>query len=153
MFSILAHAKAQSAKFAQAPGFKDGTPYLEGPGTSRSDSILLRGSVGERMVDAENNARVPRGMPNNLLINYALSGMDRERETAEDVRRRQANIDGHKYARDAFAGLTRDDMAELMREVVNKMDEIPKHYYGADGSKVVERKKGGKIIKQTVRAK
>jgi hypothetical protein len=69
------------------------------------------------------------------------------------VRRRQANIDAHKYARDAFAGLTRDDMAGLMKSVIDEIGAIPKHYYGPDGSKVVERKKGGKIIKQTVKAK
>lgn len=154
VFSILAQAKAQSAKFAQAPGFKEGTPFLDGAGNGKSDSIPAYLSRGERVVPAELNEQLGGAkMPNDLLIKYALSGMDRERETAEDVRRRQANIDGHKYARDAFSGLTRDDMAELMREVVNKMDEIPKHYYGADGSKVVERKKGGKIIRQTVRAK
>ena len=154
VFSILAQAKAQSAKFAQAPGFKEGTPFLDGSGDGKSDSIPAYLSRGERVVPADLNEQLGGAkMPNDMLIKYALSGMDRERETAEDVRRRQANIDGHKYARDAFAGLTRDDMAELMREVVNKMDEIPKHYYGADGSKVVERKKGGKIIKQTVKLK
>jgi Prophage tail length tape measure protein len=154
VFSILAQAKAQSAKFAQAPGFKEGTPFLDGPGNGKSDSIPAYLSRGERVVPAELNEQLGGAkMPNDLLIKYALSGMERERETAEQVRKRQANIDGHKYAKEAFAGLTRDDMAELMREVVNKMDEIPKHYYGADGSKVVERKKGGKVIKQTVKAK
>ena len=154
VFSILAQAKAQSAKFAQAPGFKEGTPFLDGAGNGKSDSIPAYLSRGERVMPAHLNEVLGGAkMPNDLLVKYALSGMDRERETAEDVRRRQANIDGHKYARDAFSGLTRDDMAELMREVVNKMDEIPKHYYGADGSKVVERKKGGKIIKQTVKSK
>jgi len=151
VFSILAQAKAQSAKFATAPGFKGGTPFLDGAGNGKSDSIPVWASKGERIMPAHLNEILGGAkMPNDLLVKYALSGMERERKTAEDVSRRQANIDGHKYARDAFAGLTRDDMAELMREVVNKMDEIPKHFYGPDGSKVVERKKGGKIIRQTV---
>lgn len=154
VFSILAQAKAQSAKFAQAPGFKEGTPFLDGAGTGKSDSIPAYLSRGERVMPAHLNEVLGGAkMPNDLLVKYALSGIERERETAEDVRRRQANIDGHKYARDAFAGLTRDDMAGLMKSVIDEIGAIPKHYYGADGSKVVERKKGGKIIRQTVKAK
>jgi hypothetical protein len=154
VFSILAQAKAQSAKFAQAPGFKEGTPFLDGAGTGKSDSIPAYLSRGERVMPAHLNEVLGGAkMPNDLLVKYALSGMDRERETAEDVRRRQANIDGHKYARDAFAGLTRDDMAGLMKNVIDEIGAIPKHYYGPDGSKVVERKKGGKVIRQTVKAK
>ena len=40
-----------------------------------------------------------------------------------------------------------------MQDVLSKMDEMPKHYYAADGSKVVERKTGGKVIRQTVKSK
>ncbi len=150
VFSILAQAKAQSAKFAQAPGFKDGTPFLDGAGTGKSDSIPAYLSRGERVMPAHLNEVLGGAkMPNDLLVKYALSGMDRERETAEDVRRRQANIDGFKYQSAGFEGVTRADMEEFFKDIGEKLDRFPKTSYRKDGKKQLEWKKGGKIVRQT----
>ena len=55
-------------------GFKDGTDYVNGPGTSRSDSIFARLSKGEGVVDAQtNNLRLRAGLNNENLA--ALSGL------------------------------------------------------------------------------
>ena len=150
VFSILAQAKAQSAKFAQAPGFKEGTPFLDGAGNGKSDSIPAYLSRGERVMPAHLNEVLGGAkMPNDLLVKYALSGMDRERETAEDVRRRQANIDGFKYQSAGFEGVTRADMEEFFKDIGEKLDRFPKTSYTKDGKKRLEWKKGGKIVRQT----
>lgn len=49
-------------------GLKDGTEFVNGPGTSRSDSIFAKLSKGERVVPASVNANLG-GFPNSILPN------------------------------------------------------------------------------------
>lgn len=46
--------------FTQVPAFKEGTEFLHGPGDGRSDSIMIRASRGERIVDARSNLEIMR---------------------------------------------------------------------------------------------
>jgi hypothetical protein len=47
-----------SNAFGDIPGFKTGTEYINGPGTETSDSVLVRTSKGERIVDASSNKKI-----------------------------------------------------------------------------------------------
>lgn len=51
---------------AEEPGYAKGTEYVKGEGTKKSDSIKSRLSVGERVVDADTNAKM-QGIPNEKL--------------------------------------------------------------------------------------
>lgn len=56
IFGLIAQARAQAAQFSEVPAFKDGTPYVHGPGGSRDDKVHAMLSTGERVVDARNNS-------------------------------------------------------------------------------------------------
>lgn len=74
IFGAFANAKALLSS-AEVPAFKDGTEYLQGPGTGTSDSILMRGSKGERIVPAHINEQL-QGVPNAMLpklLNFDFS--------------------------------------------------------------------------------
>lgn len=51
-------------------GYAEGTEYVTGPGTRKSDSIHTRLSVGERVVDADTNDKL-KGIPNDKLPELA----------------------------------------------------------------------------------
>jgi len=52
--------------FSAVPGFAEGTDYVHGPGTGKSDSIIARLSKGERVVDSETNSKMA-GVSNSML--------------------------------------------------------------------------------------
>ena len=58
IFSTISRAKALAAQFSTPQGFKEGTPYLDGPGGPKSDSIPAWLSRGERVVDAGLNDQI-----------------------------------------------------------------------------------------------
>lgn len=65
-----------NSAFASVPAFKDGTDYVQGPGTETSDSITARLSKGERVVNAYQNKDL-RSMgiiTNKDLVEYAKLG-------------------------------------------------------------------------------
>jgi hypothetical protein len=57
--------------FGSLPAFKEGTEYLQGPGTGTSDSIVARVSKGERIVPADTNSKIREAVggsfPNHLI--------------------------------------------------------------------------------------
>lgn len=71
---ILARVAAVRAQIKAAntdTGFKDGTPFVEGPGGPKSDSISARLSRGERVVPADINDRMGgRRLTNEELFKY-----------------------------------------------------------------------------------
>lgn len=65
-----------NSSFASVPAFKEGTDYVQGPGTETSDSITARLSKGERVVNAYQNKDL-RSMgiiTNKDLVEYAKLG-------------------------------------------------------------------------------
>lgn len=56
--SIASIIAGVSNAFGSIPGYKTGTEYIQGPGTETSDSVLVRTSKGERIVDASNNKKI-----------------------------------------------------------------------------------------------
>jgi len=56
--SIASIIAGVSNAFGSIPGYKTGTEYIQGPGTETSDSILVRTSKGERIVDASSNKKI-----------------------------------------------------------------------------------------------
>ena len=65
-----------NSAFASVPAFKEGTDYVQGPGTETSDSITARLSKGERVVNAYQNKDL-RSMgiiTNKDLVEYAKLG-------------------------------------------------------------------------------
>lgn len=65
VLGAIANAKAVLSQ-AEVPAYAKGTEYVNGPGTSTSDSIYARLSKGERVVDAATNAQLG-GIPNAML--------------------------------------------------------------------------------------
>jgi len=55
-----------SNAFGDIPGYKTGIEYINGPGTETSDSVLIRASKGERVVDAPNNRKIGETKNNDL---------------------------------------------------------------------------------------
>lgn len=65
---IVAQARANSRQF-RPQAFRDGTEYVNGPGTRRSDSIPARLSVGERVLPADLNEAIGgRAVSNEELV-------------------------------------------------------------------------------------
>lgn len=56
--SIASIIAGVSNAFGSIPGYKTGTEYIQGPGTETSDSILVRTSKGERIVNASINKKI-----------------------------------------------------------------------------------------------
>jgi len=56
--AILGIGSAIDSAFSNIQGFKTGTDYLEGEGDGKSDSIVVRASKGERIVDADTNRQI-----------------------------------------------------------------------------------------------
>lgn len=72
--SIVAKARANAASF-EAPQFRHGTDYVEGPGTGTSDSIPAYLSKGERVVTYEGNQALGgKSVSEQELIHYFQLG-------------------------------------------------------------------------------
>lgn len=77
IFRIVSTARQLAVADAQKtiPGFAKGTRYVDGPGTTTSDSVHVKLSKGERVLSARQNVEVGgRGISNEELVQYALMG-------------------------------------------------------------------------------
>jgi hypothetical protein len=102
---------------AQVQNFADGTEYVNGPGTERSDSIPARLSKGERIVPAAINKQL-MGIPNDklpLMLNagyqsvrmeYLLNRIDSNTKVLRHGRN-DWNQDGFRYSQDWGTGTIR----------------------------------------------
>lgn len=151
VFSIIAQAKAQAAKFAQPQGLKDGTPFVTGPGNSRSDSIPANLSVGERVMDAASNAAVGGvAVSNPELVRLALKGREMEAQAAGAVQDRQREIDAWNMQREtSFQGLTESQMERMTDKVIGYLKTRPVRKFGSQGE-FIEFREGDAVIRQLV---
>lgn len=82
LFSLIQQARAQSAQF-EVPQFREGTPYLDGPGTGTSDSVPALLSRGERVVPAGLNMEMGgRSVSNEELVRLFNLGKAFEASTS-----------------------------------------------------------------------
>jgi hypothetical protein len=87
--TMLVSGLAQVNNIRKQKGFRNGTEFVEGPGSSTSDSISARLSVGERVVDAQTNQALG-GISNEELADRASGPQTIIQQTFHMV---TANID------------------------------------------------------------
>lgn len=101
---IIAEQKKVAAELA-APGFKDGTPFVEGPGDSRSDSIPAWLSRGERVITAKDNAEIGgRALTPTELVKYVKIGKAIEADVGSFALPLAKGQEAHRRAQDALQG-------------------------------------------------
>lgn len=160
IFSLIAQAKAQSAEFAQAPAFKDGTPYVHGPGGPREDKVPSWLSSGERVVPAWINKEMGgEQMSNEDMLQFFLIGKrakslgfpdlaEQLAESRENDRqlitiKQETNMEAMTRAYQSAAEQAADRM-------INYWQTRPIEYIDTDGNKVIERKEGNIIKRQRI---
>jgi len=162
--SIIARARAQAAEFQELPRFREGTPYLDGPGTGKSDSITARLSKGERVVPAEYNAMLGgRAVSNEELVRtFKIGQLTEQRfefnrpDFADALRRVQADQQRIAQAQEerrfrvmqeAYERAA-DQSAERMIEYWRTR---PIEWIDDDGARVVERHEGNVIRRKRIK--
>jgi hypothetical protein len=177
---LISQAKAQSSQFDEVPQFREGTPYLEGPGTETSDSIVARLSKGERVVDAANNKKIGGAAVSNDQLVKDLEFADQVRALMKRTGEAGNSIRDQlgKYG-------SLSPMSKLTKEIIKKEKQIqqvqtegqyrvmkeayenaaersankmiaywksrPVEKLGAGGERLIEWYEGGKKRKQTVK--
>ena len=145
---------AAVAQARRVQGFKGGVSYLDGPGDGKSDSIPAWLSKGERVVDAETNAKIGGAQISNAdLLKYYRIGIQTEKGIpvaatsaglAKEMASAQIQVMQNAYANAANAAT--DRMIEYWRT-------RPVEKYDADGSRVIEWKEGSQQRRQKIKRK
>lgn len=65
---LVTQSRAAAIRSAEIPKFREGTPFVDGPGTGKSDSVPAMLSRGERVIDADSNAEIGGGKVSNYEI-------------------------------------------------------------------------------------
>ena len=55
---LVTQARAAAIRSAEVPKFREGTPFVHGPGSGKSDSIPAMLSRGERVIDSDSNSEL-----------------------------------------------------------------------------------------------
>ena len=55
---LVTQARAAAIRSAEVPKFREGTPFVHGPGSGKSDSIPAMLSRGERIIDSDSNSEL-----------------------------------------------------------------------------------------------
>ena len=158
--SIVSKAKANAAAF-QAPGFKDGTPYVMGPGDGRSDSIPAYLSRGERVVDFQTNQRIG-SVSNTELVKYFeigkavaaapnFAGVDQRTQAAIKQGRDVSALEKENELR-LMAGAFEKAATKGSKEMIAYWKSRPVTYQTEAGT-VIEYEKGGVKVKQNIKKK
>lgn len=149
--AVRAQAKAAAA---DVQGFREGTEFVEGPGTSKSDSINARLSRGERVIPADINEKMGgRRLTNKeLLVYYELGRRVALRKeiptpiTAGMTKDRAAlDVALMKHAYTEASDKAADKMIEYWKtRPIEKM---------GPGGKVIEWQEGSAVRRQKIKAK
>lgn len=128
------------ASLKSTQGFVEGTEYVTGPGTSKSDSINARLSVGERVVPEPIN-KMLSGITNKDLPHYVMVG-----KLVEEASSRKVN-----YPKNADS--TNDVLEKLLQVSMSnnkKVDDLQVYVQFDENSMIVrnERRSKHEIIKQ-----
>ena len=65
---LVTQSRAAAIRSAEIPKFREGTPFVDGPGTGKSDSVPAMLSRGERVIDADSNAEIGGSRVSNYEI-------------------------------------------------------------------------------------
>ena len=158
--ALLARIIAQGKQIArqQRQGFKDGTEYVHGPGNSRSDSIPVNLSVGERVVDAKTNKALA-GIPNTDLPRFAnigrqVAGIIRPDSIAAMV---ATIVAEQSKAQEAQRREQMEMMAQAYKEAAHAANDRVIAYWKtrpirkmAQGGEVIEYHEGGQQVRQYI---
>lgn len=124
--ALIARIIAQQRSLAtqSVQGFRDGTPYVDGPGGTRSDRVRANLSVGERVVNARDNADIGgRSLRPGELVEYVnLGKLYKAALGAGDqlpALNRQAEATGAR-GREAEQGMSRETMEQAYREAAKE---------------------------------
>ena len=160
--SIMAKARAIAQQQREAvQGFATGTEYVQGAGTTTSDSIPARLSVGERVVPADLNAKLGgKALPNSRLIELVELGRQMQRLPIVDTNNiagvvqaltsamQQANEAQRREQLAAIKEATLQAAGRNAAEIIEYMKSRPVEYPTQEG-RVVEWKDGA-VLRRTV---
>ena len=154
---IVAQGRAIARQASQAAqGFKDGTSFVTGPGTSRSDSIPARLSVGERVVDAKTNKQIGgRSLDNADLARYVKIGKAVESGSLHTVAASLAETVAKAAAAQAAQQVAAIERATLQAARENS-DKLIAYWQTrpverlTEAGKVIEWQEGGRVVRQIV---
>lgn len=165
IFSLIAQAKAQANQFAESPAFRDGTPYVHGPGGPREDKVPAWLSSGERVVPAWINDRLGgERVSNEELMNYFLLGRNLKNigfnlpdleETIKQGRKNEIELITIKQETnwDAMQKAYENAASKSAQQMISYWQTRPVEYIDSDGVKVIERMEGGVIKRQRITKK
>lgn len=149
IFSLIAQAKAQAAEFQSLPAFKEGTPFVNGPGGPTDDRVISRLSAGERVVPAWMNQQIGgKQMTNEGLLHFFQIGkavsesQNNERQLV--TIKQETNFRAMEQAYNAAADRTAQAMIDYWQT-------RPIEYVDANGNKVIERMEGGVLRRQRIK--
>lgn len=161
--SIVSQSNAINAQF-EVPGFWKGTKYVDGPGSYTSDSIVARLSKGERVLTADQNKKVGSVENDDLVSTYKVGKfiLDHPEVLMTDFSEfiTSALNDSTKIAQLQFANHTKilaDEHRKAIQESTSELIEYwssrPIEYLDGNGNRIIERKTGGVIHRQTLKSK
>ena len=159
---IMAKARAIAQQQREAvQGFATGTEYVQGAGTTTSDSIPARLSVGERVVPADLNAKLGgKALPNSRLVELVELGRQMQRLPIVDTNNIAGVVQALSSAmQQASEAQRREQLAAIKEatlqaagrnaaEIIEYMKSRPVEYPTQEG-KVVEWKQGA-VLRRTV---
>ena len=159
---IMAKARAIAQQQREAvQGFATGTEYVQGAGTTTSDSIPARLSVGERVVPADLNAKLGgKALPNSRLVELVELGRQMQRLPIVDTNNIAGVVQALSSAmQQASEAQRREQLAAIKEatlqaagrnaaEIIEYMKSRPVEYPTQEG-KVVEWKDGA-VLRRTV---
>lgn len=166
LFSLVQQARAQARRF-EVPQFAEGTAYVTGPGTAKSDSIPAMLSRGERIMPAALNMAVGgRQVSNEELVRLFKLGKAFE---STQTKAPAYNYDlgpllerllsGQRETQRLEAALSYTVMREAYTEAAERSAEKMIEYWqtrpvekmAPDGSKMLEWKEGEAVRRQVVK--
>jgi len=166
LFSLIQQARAQARRF-EVPQFAEGTEYVQGPGTAKSDSVPAMLSRGERILPAALNMAVGgRHVSNEELVRLFKLGKAFE---STQTKAPAYNYDlgpllerllsGQRETQRLEAALSYTAMKEAYTEAAERSAEKMIEYWqtrpvekmAPDGSKMLEWKEGEAVRRQVVK--
>lgn len=149
--------EAQAIKFEQ-PGFREGTSYVDGRGTTQSDSISANLSVGERVVPSDINAEMGgRRLSNAEMLQIFKIGQRVKRDPLSHVMPTIIKTD--QKARSMSDGFQYELMTQAYEKaaqgaaqtMIQYWKSRPVQFIDADGNTKISWETGGTKFKQIIK--
>lgn len=150
--------EAQAIKFEQ-PGFRTGTSYVDGRGTTQSDSVPANLSVGERVVPSDINAEMGgRRLTNTEMLQIFKLGQKVKRDPLSRVmptiiktdQKARSMSDGFQY--DLMEAAYAKAAQGAAQTMIRYWKSRPVQFVDADGNTKISWETGGTKFKQTIKS-